>query len=229
MPSYDPTAPVVQQNHNWDCAEQSTLWAMTAFGRHPADAWMESSMLTEGIESTDLGLLVADGSKLAAWIAEQYGEFGYAAYNNGNVSFDDVKSVAGQTPVLIGGRQWNHWSGVRRYSAAQDWLELANPADGWMGVFQSMTRQQFDALGPFSMIVVTWAGAEPAPPPEPPSYVVGDGILAAMRSRGETPAADEQHFGEHGRGWASAFSTLGRRYTWIDSIGKIVVDEGWSA
>lgn len=234
-PVYDPSTPVIPQNHDFDCAEQSTLWAMTAYGRHPSDAWMEASMLTSGIESTDLGLLVADGSQLAAWITEQYGEFNYSAYNNGHVSFDDIRSVAGQTPVIVGGRQWNHWSGVRGYDQATDTLQLANPADGWMNVSQSMTRQQFDALGPFSMVVITWTDpappvvVPPAPPPEPApmGYVVGSGILNAMTNVGEWPTSDEVHHGDQGRGYAEAYSNLGRRWTWIDSLGLVVVSEGW--
>lgn len=182
-PVYDPSTPVTPQSSGWDCAEQSTLWAMTAYGRHPSDAWMEASMLTSGIESTDLGLLVADGSKLAAWITEQYGEFNYHAYNNGSVSFDDVISVAGTSPVIIGGRQWNHWSGVRRYDTGNKWLELANPSDGWMGIQQTMTRQQFDALGPFSMVVVQWGTAQPAPPPAPVPPVDQSAQIAELQAQ----------------------------------------------
>jgi hypothetical protein len=186
-PVYDPTTPIVPQNHDWDCAEQSTLWAMTAYGRHPSDSWMETSMIQGGVESTDLGLLVADGSKLAAWITEQYGEFGYHAYNNGSVGFDDVASVAGRSPVLIGGRNWGpggHWVGVRRFDASSGWLELANPANGYAGVGQTLTRQQFDALGPFSMVAVQWGSAQPAPPPAPvpapAAPVVASGPFAGM-------------------------------------------------
>lgn len=170
-PVYDPTTPIEPQNHDWDCAEQSTLWAMTAYGRHPSDAWMEAAMLSGGVESTEQGLLVGDGSQLAQWITEQYGEFGYHAYNTASVSFDDVRSVAGQWPVMIGGHGWGtagHWSGVRRYDDTHDWLELANPANGYGGIAQTMTRQQFGQVAPCSMVVVQWGSGQPVPAPEPP-------------------------------------------------------------
>lgn len=186
-PTYDPTTPVVTQNHDWDCAEQSTLWAMTAYGRHPSDAWMEASMLTSGVESTELGLLVGDGSQLAAWITEQYGEFGYRAYNAASVSFDDVRSVAGASPVMIGGHRWGsagHWSGVRRYDAATDTLMLANPGgNGPIYGQTSLDRQQFAERAPWSMVVVTHesqTAPTPVPPPPPP---VDE--LAALRAENE--------------------------------------------
>lgn len=180
-PVYDPTAPIVPQNHPWDCAEQSTLWGMTAYGRHPADTWMEGRMLADGIVSVEQGLLDASGAGLAAWITDQYGEFGYSGHNNSRVSFDDVARLVGKEPVLIGGRAWNHWSGVRRYDAANDWLELANPADGWMGVRQTMNRQQFDALGPFSCVLIHWGGDQPPDHATDPSLPVED--VAALRAK----------------------------------------------
>jgi hypothetical protein len=78
-PGYDPDTPVLTQTSDWDCAQQSTLWGLTALGRHPADSWMEADMLARGVESQAVGLTDATGAKLAAWITEQYGEFGISA------------------------------------------------------------------------------------------------------------------------------------------------------
>jgi hypothetical protein len=233
MAVYDPTTPAIAQNDPYSCSATAARWAMTAYGRHPTEQWFESTMLADGIMSTDLGLLDASGAGLAAWLTEQYGEFGFVAHSNGRVSFDDAKSVAGQAPVLIGGRAWGHWSGVRGYDPSTDTLQLANPADGWMGVGQSMSRQQFDALGSFSMVVVTWQDpSPPAPVVEPPAptvstFDVGSGILNAMTNVGEIPASSEVHFGPEGLGWAQAYSTQGRCFTWIDSLGIVVTTEGW--
>lgn len=170
-PIYDPDTPISTQSKDWECAEQSTLWAMTAFGRHPSDTWMEASMLAAGVESTEVGLTDASGAGLAAWITEQYGEFGYRSYNNSHVSFDDVRSVAGVSPVMIGGRNWGaagHWVGVRRYDPVQDVLTLANPG-GTGPVYgqQSLTRQKFAQVGPCSMVVVTHE-SQSTPPTQTP-------------------------------------------------------------
>lgn len=191
MPAYNLDIPIQTQNHDWDCAEQSTLWAVTAAGRHPDDAWMEQAMLSGGIESTDLGLLVGDGSRLAAWITEQYSDGSpvLRAHNASSVSFDDVKSVAGSSPVLLGGHNWGgagHWTGVRGYDAAQDALVLANPGGtgpvyGW----QTMSRQQFASISPCSMVVITADGidASPTSPTPIPAADMRDAQIAALNDR----------------------------------------------
>lgn len=167
--TYNASEPAIAQNDPWSCAPTSTRWAMTALGRHPSEAWMESQMLSDGIVSKEEGLRIATGGPLATWITEQYGEFGYSASNDPSVSFDDVAAEAGKYPLLLGGRAWGHWSGVRGLSASTDTLLLANPADGWMGVGQTMNRQQFAAVGPFSMVRVTHPDLAPVPvPPVPP-------------------------------------------------------------
>jgi len=185
-PIYDPDTPVVTQNHDWDCAEQATLWALTAYGRHPSDAWMEGQMLADGIESTDQGLLDGSGKALAGWITTQYGEFGYRAANAASVSFDDVRSVAGPSPVMLGGHNWGasgHWSGVRRYDAATDRLILANPG-GTGPVYgqQTLSRQQFDQIAPCSMVVVTHESAVP-PIVVPPAVDPRDARIAELEAQ----------------------------------------------
>lgn len=180
--TYNASEPAIAQNDPWSCAPTSTRWAMTALGRHPSESWMESQMLADGIVSKEEGLLVASGGPLAAWITAQYGEFGYAASNDPSVSFDDVVAEAGKYPLLLGGRAWGHWSGVRGLSASTDTLMLANPADGWMGVGQTMNRQQFAALGPFSMVRVTHPDLAPVPPDPPAPADPRDAEMAALRA-----------------------------------------------
>jgi hypothetical protein len=185
-PVYNADTPVIQQQHDWDCAEQSTLWGVTALGRHPSDDWMEQAMLSGGIESTALGLLVGDGSKLAAWITEQYsdGSPTLKASNAASVSFDDVRSVAGSTAVLLGGHNWGsagHWAGVRGYDPASDSLLLANPATGYGGIPQTMSRQQFSQVAPCAMVVIRADGAAPVPAPAPTPAPVDE--LAALRAQ----------------------------------------------
>lgn len=176
VPTYNLDLPIQTQNHDWDCAEQSTLWGVTAAGRHPSDSWMENQMLADGIESSDLGLLDGSGAALAAWITRQYsdpseGSPTLQAHNASPVSFDEVRAVAGTAPVLLGGHHWGaagHWTGVRGYDAAQDSLVLANPGGaGPMYGWQTMSRQQFESISPCSMVMITTAGAAPVEPPPP--------------------------------------------------------------
>jgi hypothetical protein len=142
------------------------------------------------------GLLDATGDHLSAWIASEYGEFGYSANAESPVSFDalaaEFAAPANPYPGLIGGRAWGHWSGLRSYDPSSDCLLLANPADGWQGIHQSMTRDQFAALGPFSLVRVLHpdllGAPAPAPPPPAPEPVPAPTVnwreeLAAMFAR----------------------------------------------
>jgi hypothetical protein len=165
-PVYEPNTPAIAQDSDWSCAITSARWGMTAFGRHPTQEWIEATSLAEGVESRDLGLMDGTGAGLAAFLTEQYAEFGYGAYNVPVVAFNDVLPVAGLSPVLVGGHDWNHWTGVRRYDPSTGTLALANPSAGWMDIGQSLGRADWDRLGPFSMIVITWT--DPAGPPAPP-------------------------------------------------------------
>jgi hypothetical protein len=184
---YNVAEPTIAQDDDWSCAPTSLRWALKSLGRDPAEAWIEATMIDEGVVSMRSGLLDASGAGLADFVRRQYGEFGYTASANSGVPFDYVATMAGTRPILIGGRAWNHWSGVRSYSPARDVLLLANPADGYGGVRQEMTRQQFGALGPFSAVDISHPdldATEPAPPsePQPPAADPRDGVIAGLRT-----------------------------------------------
>lgn len=151
--------PVELQDYPWDCAAASLAWALQAAGL----PWSEQQVIA-GLGPTrispTLGLLDASGAGLVEFLAE----IGVSAENNPNASYDDVVAAAGYQPMVIGGRTWNHWSGVRMGGIAAGLdplvgIALANPAPGWMGVGQAMTPETFDWLGPFSAVWFTaWPG-----------------------------------------------------------------------
>ena len=99
------------------------------------------------------------------------------------VLFDDIRAVAGRSPVLIGGRRWGaegHWSGVRGYDAVRDVLLLANPADGYGGIHQTMSRQELAQRGPFSLVVLTHQGTPATPLPADPRDARISGLETAL-------------------------------------------------
>jgi hypothetical protein len=193
--TYARDTPAIAQNDPWSCAPTSARWAMTAVGRHPSEAWFEGQMLADGIVTKEDGLLDATGHQLAAWLTTQYQEFGYSASNDAATTFDGLAAEFGPGcpyPALIGGRAWGHWSGLRGYDSAQGVLLLANPAENWKGVSQTMSRAQYDALGPFSMVRIVHPdliAPAPAPTPAPdpiptpapaPLWTVQDGPFAGL-------------------------------------------------
>jgi hypothetical protein len=178
---FNPQEPPHPQEEDFDCSQESLEWALYSLGRRPQENWLEPTMIAEGVMSRDLGLLDASGAGLAAFVRRHYGEYGYTAENVASVSYEDVVREAGLYPLLIGGRAWNHWSGVRGYDAGQGLL-LANPAPGWKGIGQTLTRQQFTALGPFSMVRVLHPDLDTAPPePTPPAPDPRDAEIAHLK------------------------------------------------
>jgi hypothetical protein len=167
--TYNAAEPAFAQNDPGSCAPTSTRWALHALGRRPTEQWIEDRMVKDGIVSKDEGLLDATGKALADWITAQYQEWGYYANNEPAVSFDAVFAEVGPYPLLLGGRRWGHWSGVRASAPTDGVLLLANPAEGWQGVGQTMNREQFAALGPFSMVRILHPDLIPGEAPAPPT------------------------------------------------------------
>lgn len=183
--TYDRAEPTIAQSADWDCAPTSTRWALIAVGRNPSESWVESTMKADGIVSEADGLLDSSGKALADWITKQYGEFGYYSNNEPRgVSFqflaEEFMAPNNPYPGLIGGTVWNHWSGLRGYDKTRDVLLLANPAEGWMGVGQTMTRQQFQALGPFSLVRIIHPDLLGTPEPPPPPVDPTPALVAAQ-------------------------------------------------
>lgn len=144
--------PTDAQDYPWDCAACSTAWALRTIGRDYSE-----QMVIEGLGSSRIsptyGLLDASGAGLVEYLAE----IGVVASNNPSASFDDVAAAAGFQPMVIGGRAWCHWVAVRMGGAAAGrpdvvLLALMNPADGYMGVNQTLNAYEFDELGPFSAV-----------------------------------------------------------------------------
>lgn len=148
-------APAEIQDYSWDCAAASTAWALQTIGR-----WYTEDEVIAGLGPSRIspayGLLDASGAGLVQWL----GEIGVVAENNPSASWNDVVAAAGYQPMVIGGRNWYHWVGVRMGGIAFigsdiGWISLANPAPGWMGVGQELSHSQFDSLGAFSAVWFT--------------------------------------------------------------------------
>lgn len=168
---YEPSEPPHPQESDWDCSQDSAEWALWSVGRRPSNAWMEQTMIAEGVATPSLGLLDASGAGLAAFLNRHYGEDGFTSTNVSPITFDTLAAESGTYPLMIGGRKWGsggHWSGLRAYDATRDVLLLANPAAGYVGINQEMTREQFSRLGAFSAVSLSHPDlTDPIPDPTP--------------------------------------------------------------
>lgn len=147
--------PADPQDYPWDCAACSLAWCLRTVGREYSEQDVIAGLGPSRISPT-LGLLDASGAGLVSWLAE----IGVDSDSNPQANWSDVLAAAGFQPMLIGGRAWCHWTAVRMGSWAAnhpdlDILALMNPAEGYMGVSQSLIPSQFNELGPFSAVWLT--------------------------------------------------------------------------
>lgn len=144
--------PVELQDVPWDCAAASLAWALQAFGRNITEAEVIAGLGPQRISPT-YGLLDASGSGLVEYLAE----LGIPAANDPDAAWEEVESAAGFQPMVIGGRSWCHWTGVRMgmscfRSEPDRVILLANPAPGYQGIEQTLTDSAFHIIGPFSAV-----------------------------------------------------------------------------
>jgi hypothetical protein len=147
--------PADPQDYAWDCAACSLAWCLRTVGYTLSEQDVIAGLGPQRISPT-LGLLDASGAGLVEYCAE----LGVHADNNPDAHWSDVLAAAGFQPMLIGGRAWYHWTAVRMGTIAAnhpdlDILALMNPADGYMGVSQTLVPSQFEQLGPFSAVWLT--------------------------------------------------------------------------
>lgn len=147
--------PVELQDVPWDCAAASLTWCLNAAGGDFTEAEVVMGLGPTRI-SPQLGLLDASGAGIVDYLAT----IGISAENNPDASWQEVVDAAGFQPMLMGGRAWGHWTGVRISSDSfpadcDTFLALANPAPGWMGITQLLEEGMFEELGPFSAVWFT--------------------------------------------------------------------------
>lgn len=162
---YYPDIPtsVVQQKNDWSCAVRSTyaaLWAMAQLGHGPPVTYGDGGprdvydWLVPEHDSPSVGLHQADGSGLLKVLVQK----GYTAGRMYPCTLTNVQSRAGQQPVLLGGRTWNHWTMVNGVES-DGTLILENPSPGFGGI-RDQLRDSFNRLGPMTMV---WLDVPPAP------------------------------------------------------------------
>jgi hypothetical protein len=147
--------PTELQDVAWDCAAASTSWALRTVGYDLSEQDVVAGLGPERISPT-WGLLDASGSGIVSYLAE----LGVGAQNTAEASWQDIVDAAGFQPMVMGGREWCHWVGVRMGTSAagldpQPIVLLMNPAPGYREVGQWIDVWQFESLGPFSAVWLT--------------------------------------------------------------------------
>jgi hypothetical protein len=93
-----------------------------------------------------------DGS--GAQLARVLKDYGQDSLQGYGLSFDDVYLLAQDgTPAMMSGAAWYHWVGVRGVQGSTLWI--ANSAPGYKGVWDNLSRDDFNRLGGFSVVWLT--------------------------------------------------------------------------
>ena len=143
---YNPSTPAVRQSGAWQCSAASTAWLLRSIGRdYSQDSVVD--LLGPNEISPDVGLHRGDGSGLAD-LLERLG----LTARRGWLSFDEVWGLAGRVPLIAGFVNLYHWTGIRGRLDFAEYLVLSNPAPEWRGVYDQMSRNQFNTWGPAACV-----------------------------------------------------------------------------
>lgn len=91
------------------------------------------------------GLMDASGQALMDVLAS-YGQETAHSY----LDFDTVYDLAQGTTGMMSGASWYHWVALRGIQGNNLWI--ANSAPGYKGIWDVLSRSDFDRLGGFSVV-----------------------------------------------------------------------------
>jgi len=141
------------QLYDWTCSACSTEWVERALScSRSDDVYASREAVVYAIGYPDqingtYGLMDGSGSELQRVLFDQTGRYSEQGYLN----FDQVYALASEgTPGLMSGAAWYHWVALRGIDGNS--LAIANSAQGYKGIYSTLTRADFERLGPFSVV-----------------------------------------------------------------------------
>lgn len=134
------------QFYDWTCAACSLDWLLTATWKRASDRYLTTMEIgyTENINPM-YGLMDGSGAELQRVLAD-YGLRSEQSW----LDFDTVYAIASGTTGMMSGQGWYHWVALRGVSGNDLWI--ANSAPGYRGIYDILTREDFDRLGGFSVV-----------------------------------------------------------------------------
>jgi hypothetical protein len=149
MAHFDSNTPMPRQETCWTCSVCAQDWVLRATGvapNHTRAAGLNEIGFPNNVNET-FGLMDGSGSQLR----RVYGTYGLES-TQAWMHFDDVYAAAGQTTGQMSGGAWYHWVAIRGRDGDNLWI--ANSAPGYKNVGESLSRNDFNRLGPFSVVLL---------------------------------------------------------------------------
>jgi hypothetical protein len=136
------------QVYSWTCSSCSLDWVLESTGCRGSDR--ERTVYEIGypnnINST-YGLMDGSGAQLQRVL----GDYGLGS-EQGWLDFDAVYEIAQSTTGMMSGAAYYHWVALRGVQGANLWI--ANSAPGYCGIWDVLSRADFNRLGAFSVVSV---------------------------------------------------------------------------
>jgi hypothetical protein len=137
------------QVYSWTCAACVLDWVLESTGCRGSDRELTVNEIgyTHNINPT-WGLMDGSGAQLQRVL----GDYGLASEQSW-LDFDTVYQIARGTTGMMSGTNWYHWCALRGVQGSNIWI--ANSAPGYCGVWEALSREDFNRLGGFSVVWVT--------------------------------------------------------------------------
>jgi len=139
------------QLYDWTCSACSLDWVKRAIGLVPSnDVYGSRETTTYEIGYPDkinpeFGLMDGSGAELQR-VLRDYGQDSLQGW----LGFDETYAIATQTTGMLSGAAWYHWVSLRGVQGSNLWV--ANSAPGYKGVYDTLSRDDFNRLGGFSVV-----------------------------------------------------------------------------
>lgn len=137
------------QQADWTCAACSLDWVMRATELEPGYNRVRAVNEIGYPEQINpqVGLTNVDGPGQA--LRDVYESYGQPTAQDW-LNFDEAYSVASEFTGQMSGSNWYHWVAIRGVQGNNLWI--ANSAPGYMGIWDVLSRYDFERLGPFNVV-----------------------------------------------------------------------------
>lgn len=137
------------QLYSWTCSACALDWVKRSTGLDP-DSTREQTVYEIGYPeeiNPQYGLTNINGPGAALQkVLREYGQDTEQAW----LDFDTVYTLAQHSTGMMSGGAWYHWVALRGVSGSNIWI--ANSAPGYKGVYDTLSRYDFERLGAFNVV-----------------------------------------------------------------------------
>lgn len=181
---YNPNVPHERQNQDWVCSIRTAASMLHTIGDWITAGELQTLMVNAGLVTPEKGLRLGDGSGLAAFLQERTG----LQAHYGFMDFDWLLQHAGTQPIGIGSGTLYHWVGVLDV-LPDEVLQLNNPAAGYRGLGNTMTRDEFNQWAPWACV---WLDMPDQSQPEQPEQPAEEDPAVIAELEAQVAALKEQ-------------------------------------